>query len=97
VAHGYRVVARAARHLRVQLDFVSIARKVASCDGRYGCHDQETIGLNGSRNYLEDHKVTSAEKIVAQQIDEAAKDLIALAPSSAIATGKPCASVGRRS
>jgi hypothetical protein len=41
-----------------RLDFVSIDRKVASCSGGSGCYYEETIGLNVSRKYLEDHKAT---------------------------------------
>jgi hypothetical protein len=40
-----------------RLDFVSIDQHVASC-GSYSCRYSETIGLNVSRQYLEDHRTT---------------------------------------
>jgi hypothetical protein len=41
-----------------RLEFISIERKVDSCDGARGCYYRETVGLNISRKYLEDHQET---------------------------------------
>jgi len=39
-----------------KLDFISIDRKVDSCNGGRGCYFEETVGLNLSRQYIEDHQ-----------------------------------------
>lgn len=41
-----------------KLDFISIDKKVDSCSGGRGCYFEETVGLNVSRKYLDEHQDT---------------------------------------
>lgn len=41
-----------------RLDFISINKRVDSCNGDRGCYYEETVGLYVTRKYLEDHQDT---------------------------------------
>jgi hypothetical protein len=41
-----------------RLEFVSIDKKVDSCNGPSGCYYEEAVGMNVPRKYLEDHQDT---------------------------------------
>jgi hypothetical protein len=54
-----------------QLDFLSIDRKVDSCGGAYGCYFEETVGLNVSREYLQQHQETGVRYKISGKAGEA--------------------------